>query len=66
MNIDRIIPLGTETKPETAARMAREYRLMLLVKQNTGEMLLCNRKLPGYQQWIVGTLCAKTTPMEAA
>jgi hypothetical protein len=51
--IDRIIPLGTETRPEFAARMAQSRGLMLLVKKATGQMILCSRKLPGWQRWIV-------------
>lgn len=53
MKVDRIIPLGTETRPEFAARMAQARGLMLLVKQATGQMILCSRKLPGWQRWIV-------------
>jgi hypothetical protein len=53
MPIDQVIPLGTETRPEFAARMAQARGLMLLVKQATGQMILCSRKLPGWQRWIV-------------
>jgi hypothetical protein len=53
MPIDQVIPLGTETRPEIAARMAQARGLMLLVKQATGQMILCSRKLPGWQRWIV-------------
>lgn len=63
MPVDQIIPLGTETRPEFAARMAQARGLMLLVRQSTGQMVLCSRKLPGWQRWIVAL--AQRTP-EAA
>jgi hypothetical protein len=33
--------------------MAQSRGLMLLVKQASGQMILCSRKLPGWQRWIV-------------
>ena len=53
MPIDQVIPLGTETRPEFAFSMAQARGLMLLIKQSTGQMILCSRKLPGWQRWIV-------------
>lgn len=50
---ETVIPLGTETRPEFAARLAQSRGLMLLVKQASGQMILCSRKLPGWQRWIV-------------
>jgi hypothetical protein len=51
--VESMIPLDANTPPELAAYMAQSRGLMLLVKQASGQMILCSRKLPGWQRWIV-------------